>query len=169
MKLRKCSRCGKEQPETEKYFRKCRNKKNELKWFSRICRECNTQYSVEYGKKHQTHKKESVREYHKEYDKIHFDRHKDGYLKKMYGITLDQFKDLLMLQENKCAICGELNGQKGKKHFAVDHDHENDKIRGILCNKCNRGLGYFNDNIELLTKSINYLKQYNRTAVSVTN
>lgn len=42
----------------------------------------------------------------------------------------------------------------------VDHDHNTNKIRGLLCSRCNMGLGFFDDSIEGLTKAINYLKKY---------
>lgn len=67
---------------------------------------------------------------------------------------------LLKKQGGKCAICGvheesyiEAHGKK----FAIDHDHETGVIRGLLCCKCNRGLGYFKDSIESLKNAIAYL------------
>ena len=56
-------------------------------------------------------------------------------------------------QEGKCAICG----SKDEKHLCVDHSHENGKIRKLLCENCNKGLGYFRDNPLVLENAINYL------------
>ena len=64
----------------------------------------------------------------------------------------------------KCPICGgseeEMKGKGNKVNGAwvLDHCHEEDKFRGWLCHKCNRGIGCFDDNIEKLINAINYLK-----------
>jgi len=77
-------------------------------------------------------------------------------LKRRYGITLEQYEAMLESQNGKCAICkGDcLTG----RNLAVDHDHETGKVRGLLCSKCNQGLGQLN-NIELLQRAIDYLKE----------
>lgn len=75
---------------------------------------------------------------------------------KKYGITQEQFDSLLAAQENKCAICvSELEATKGTH---VDHDHETGKVRGILCQNCNRGLGMFKDSSELMSRAILYIR-----------
>lgn len=62
-------------------------------------------------------------------------------------------EDLIELKKNtvKCMICG------AKEKLVVDHDHSTNKVRGLLCNHCNRGLGHFRDNQETLLKAIDYL------------
>lgn len=77
-------------------------------------------------------------------------------LKRYYGITLAEYDNLLEKQEYKCAICGTEKTENGKS-FAVDHSHKTGKVRGLLCNKCNIGLGHFNDDNNLLLKAISYL------------
>jgi beta-N-acetylglucosaminidase len=81
---------------------------------------------------------------------------KDLALKKAYGISLDEYNSILLAQSGKCKIC--------KKHYseftialAVDHCHNTGKIRGLLCDSCNRGLGYFKDSRDLLLEASNYL------------
>lgn len=75
-----------------------------------------------------------------------------------YGITLEDYANLLAAQKDCCAIC-----KKHKSEFKIamhtDHDHKTGKIRGILCQKCNRGLGFFNDNKELLDSAKQYLNK----------
>ena len=79
------------------------------------------------------------------------------YLKRKYGITVEQYDLILKKQGACCAICGGINpnGQR----LAIDHDHKTGHVRGLLCSKCNRGLGKFEDSIQLLQAAINYLKE----------
>lgn len=58
--------------------------------------------------------------------------------------ALEKFEELQRRQENKCAIC------KRIKRLAVDHCHDTGKVRGLLCNSCNRGLGLFQDRADVL-------------------
>lgn len=83
---------------------------------------------------------------------------------KRYGLTLQQFNTILISQNGKCAICGtddpSCGGETKKSYnFHVDHDHETGIVRGLLCAKCNRGLGFFDDNPEKILASYNYLVQ----------
>jgi hypothetical protein len=69
------------------------------------------------------------------------------------------YNHILAEQENCCAICGSTaTGSKNKGQFSVDHDHITGKIRGLLCTRCNTGLGSFRDNKEFLRKAISYLE-----------
>lgn len=74
-----------------------------------------------------------------------------------YGITKEDYANLLEIQENKCAICR--NEFTKTKHTHVDHCHTTGKVRGILCSSCNRGLGFFYDNIQSLKNAVNYLSK----------
>lgn len=70
------------------------------------------------------------------------------------------FEKLLTEQEGKCAICKkELVLDGGKAGMHTDHDHKTSKVRGLLCAKCNRGLGCFDDNPGFLTEAIKYLER----------
>jgi hypothetical protein len=75
---------------------------------------------------------------------------------KTYGITLVEYNVMLQVQDNCCKIC-RVSRQAYKAEFSVDHDHKTGKVRGLLCHKCNRGLGMFNDSPELLSEAIQYL------------
>lgn len=77
-------------------------------------------------------------------------------LKRLYGITLEEYNILLEAQNSKCAIC-KINASEFKKDLAVDHCHTTGAVRGLLCTKCNPGLGYFQDSTELLKAAIEYL------------
>ena len=73
-----------------------------------------------------------------------------------YGITVKQIRELKKSQLNCCAICKE----KLKKIFNIDHCHVTGKVRGILCTRCNTGLGKFKDSTILLTEAFVYLSKY---------
>lgn len=75
-----------------------------------------------------------------------------------YGISEQEFNELAEKQQYKCAICT-TNAPGGKGNWHVDHDHSNGKIRGLLCHKCNTGIGLLNDDPELLRKAILYLEK----------
>lgn len=81
-------------------------------------------------------------------------------LPKIYGITNERYDEILEAQGNRCAVCGSDDpGHYGK--FVVDHDHETDAVRGLLCDDCNKGLGNFKDSIFNLESAIAYLNAKN--------
>lgn len=77
-------------------------------------------------------------------------------IKKIYGITVDEYYNLLEEQDGKCAIC---QNKPKKQRLAVDHDHKTGLIRGLLCTRCNHKLlGSAKDNIEVLKRAVSYLE-----------
>lgn len=91
-----------------------------------------------------------------------------SHLKRTYGITIEQYNELLAVQNNCCAICGTegrkriyVNKREQLLPLFVDHCHKTNKVRGLLCNKCNVGLAMYNENIESFLNAIIYLKENN--------
>lgn len=84
------------------------------------------------------------------------DQVRSSNLKKVYGITLDQFKEMFRSQGNNCAICR--RDSSNGKNWHVDHCHETNKIRGILCHPCNLMIGHAGDNVATLLSAVEYLK-----------
>jgi hypothetical protein len=80
-------------------------------------------------------------------------------IKIAFNITLEKYSSLLEKQGGLCAICKGVQVDGYHKNLAVDHDHETGEIRGLLCNTCNRGLGQFKDNINLMYSATRYLEQ----------
>jgi|ERR1035441_122973 hypothetical protein len=74
-------------------------------------------------------------------------------LQRIYGLTLAQYQELVDQQGNRCAICNKLF----EKAPHVDHDHKTKWVRGLLCTKCNMGIGLFDDNPDLMQKAIDYV------------
>lgn len=87
-------------------------------------------------------------------------------LKQEFGLTLDQYEQLLRKQNGLCAICHQ--ACKTGRRLAVDHDHNTGEVRGLLCGNCNRGLGMFNDNVVWLNRAIAYVSVLKAGADSVT-
>jgi hypothetical protein len=82
---------------------------------------------------------------------------RDSHLRCTYGITLDDKTRMIEEQDGKCYIC--YKPVQGKT-ANVDHCHTTGKVRKILCTKCNFGLGHLNDDIELLQRCIDYIKEH---------
>jgi hypothetical protein len=94
----------------------------------------------------------------KHYAKTHLQKWKDN-LKQKYGITSDDYFQMLKNQNNVCAICQKGQPDKKGKKLSVDHCHKTGKVRGLLCTNCNQGLGQFRDDTDVLGKAINYLNK----------
>lgn len=74
-----------------------------------------------------------------------------------YGLTLADYDALCAAQDGLCALCGQTQGWARLHDLAVDHNHATGRVRGLLCHKCNVGLGHFEDSVDLLQKAIEYL------------
>lgn len=74
-----------------------------------------------------------------------------------YGITYDQYLELLDSQGGVCAICSGKERHPTKKNLSVDHCHSTGEVRGLLCGHCNTALGLFKDNVKLIEKAKEYL------------
>ena len=70
---------------------------------------------------------------------------KNALLKRTYGITLEQYDQMFDQQNGVCAICGGTNSDG--KRLSVDHNHTTNKVRKLLCQRCNVGLGFIEDGI----------------------
>ncbi len=89
-------------------------------------------------------------------------RRQDHHLRTKYGVTLEWYEKTLSGQDGGCAICKTNNPGAGKQYFCVDHDHETQKPRGLLCSRCNQGLGYFKDSVALLMVAVAYLNRFKK-------
>jgi hypothetical protein len=123
-----------------------------------------TEYQREYQRKYREENKEKLYNYNlvrnlkktehlKEYRKNYYQTFRKY---NMYGITREDYELLLENQGNKCKIC-ELEFTS-EKEIKIDHNHDNNKVRGLLCHNCNVALGHMRDDIQLLERAINYIK-----------
>lgn len=85
---------------------------------------------------------------------------KASHIKHKYKLSIEWFQNLIKEQENKCAICRiDFDGTRTAARPCIDHDHTSGKVRGLLCHRCNTGLGMFKDERELLFAAADYLNQ----------
>lgn len=125
--------------------------------FQWTLQEAKWDYSTQDGKENQ-------RRFHRENNRNSY-RHKS--LMAAFGLTLQQYEDMATRQNHLCACCGkpEIVKRHGKLLWlAVDHCHSTGKLRDLLCNTCNQGLGQFKDDPELLRKAAAYLERHSANA-----
>ena len=160
-----CSKCGEIKPLGE--FHKHKSQKD---GHCRECKECTCARGREWyaankgqkaakGKAYYAANKKRIAAKGKAYYAANVERYTDRWLQKTYSVSLSEYNEMLGAQDNRCAICGEASGEFIRK-LAVDHDHETGQIRGLLCGRCNPGLGYFMHDPELLKQAIGYLEYW---------
>lgn len=104
--------------------------------------------------------KEYMREWHKKARLANPEYYADQDLRRKYGVSLEWYNETLANQNGVCAICKQPETAviKGRViAMPVDHCHKTGKARGLLCTKCNRGLGLFRDSKAFLMSAIEYL------------
>lgn len=97
-------------------------------------------------------------EYQKKYRMTNPEKSKNSYLRKNYGITLEDYNRMHEEQKGVCKICERPEPTK-YYNLAVDHCHKTGKIRGLLCSPCNRALGFLQESSEIVLKAHQYLEQ----------
>lgn len=93
------------------------------------------------------------------------DRVFDQSLRRLYGITLKQYDEMLAKQDQRCSLCGERPQTDRRMH--VDHDHATGNIRALLCHHCNLLLGNAKDSVDRLRQAIAYLERHVRGEADV--
>lgn len=74
-----------------------------------------------------------------------------------YGLAEGQFDELMILQESKCGICARNLSGSSLDDIAVDHDHQTNEVRGLLCHRCNMAIGGLGDTVAALQMALKYL------------
>ena len=131
--MKQCTKCLEFKTDNEFRLRK------ERKQSHVICRSCENKNNLDrHHKKYKSseRRKKAIRKYG---------------LKKYYGLTEEDYITLANKQEQCCAIC------KEETKLFVDHDHKTGNVRGLLCQGCNSGLGFFKDDRERIRRSLKYL------------
>lgn len=141
MDTKKCTTCQETKPLSEFGLQRGRPRHH--------CKVCKNKESREWYEKNKDRKKQLSKRYRK--------TKKDQDLKKSYGISLHDYSGMLVKQNQSCKICN-IHQDKLKRALCVDHDHLTGKVRGLLCDTCNRSLGLLKDNIDVLKRAVKYLE-----------
>ena len=132
---------------------------------NKTCSKCNeTKQAIEFGKdsskkdglrsecKVCQNKREALR---RTKPKVINQRYKAS-LKQKYGIDVEEYNRLFEAQKGCCKICNK-HQTEFKKKLSVDHNHTTGKVRGLLCDSCNRGLGFLQDSPNTVASALEYL------------
>lgn len=150
---RRCSACGQSKPLTEFYKdRKGRD------GYGYSCKPCaRIRASSNYYDNHEQRRKNN-RQYGAQ-PRVR-SRTRDQKLQAKYGVTSAEYDRLLARQGGVCAICKQHRRDARNREMPVDHDHATKAVRGILCDHCNRIIGLFNDDPDVITAAVNYLRAW---------
>jgi hypothetical protein len=88
------------------------------------------------------------------------DKRRDYDLNKNYGINHEIYLKMLEEQNGCCKICGISEKETGKR-LHVDHNHKTGKVRGLLCTRCNTGIGKFKEDPDIIRRAIEYVERWN--------
>lgn len=131
-----CENCG------NKYeLRKTPNKGR-----PKLCGTCLNVDARKRAREAKYYKKPKHREYSREWR-----------LKRYYNLSTSEYEDILKRQNGVCAICKEESSSDNSNYLVVDHSHDSGKVRGLLCDRCNRAIGSLRDNPIILQNAISYL------------
>lgn len=156
--VKTCARCHTEKP-TDEYYRSGYQRKDGSWGLMNICKPCNAEKSREYYQDNLQDQREKARSKQKQRRDDHptQKQYERAYkLRKKYGISLEDWDALYDLQLGRCGIC---LVPLAEVKACVDHDHATGAVRGLLCNVCNQGIGYFRDDLEILRRAITYLTE----------
>lgn len=121
------------------------------------CKDCSLKYARKSFAKLTPEQKEKRRETLRNWKNKNPTRYKENAIFKRYKINFDDLNNLLVAQDYRCFIC-KISQKELGKYLSIDHCHTTGKVRGLLCNSCNNGLGRFKDNITYLKNAIKYLE-----------
>ena len=129
------------------------------------CRVLDRDRQLAYVKEWRSKNPEKQRAYVRKYNAAHKEAHAASNaawkMKRLYGLSLEDFGGLWAAQGFVCAVCGSVPRamKGGRDGRCVDHDHETGRVRGILCNGCNMALGYVRDSPATLRALAEYLER----------
>jgi len=123
-----------------------------------VCKECDSVANTAWRKNNKDKKDEKDKEWKKQNPSKVKNSYYKYNLKRKFNLSEQDYEQMLTSQEGCCAICRQTYCSTGYR-FAVDHCHVTGKIRGLLCQACNTGIGKLKDNVDLLKRAIEYLEK----------
>lgn len=150
--LKACSGCGVEKTKAEFYV--SRHTPSGVPVLSQPCIECKKpRMRQHYSENRERLSARSLERWHE----LSEDEKQMVTLLRKYGISLGDYDQMYEQQSGQCAICETEKAPRGRDRLVVDHCHTTGKVRGLLCHKCNRGIGFLNDDPSIVSMAVDYL------------
>ena len=152
-RMKTCTACAQILPIDS--FHQSSVRKNGTIVYQPRCRSC---YNAHYATRwHTMDKEKKAKENFRRKEKFNSDWHKNYRLTTKYNITLEDFQARYEVQQGKCFICELVVAQD---EIRVDHCHKSGKVRKLLCHSCNTLLGHAKEDVNILSKAIDYIKDH---------
>ncbi len=182
--MKRCPSCPDGQqwhPATAEFFHRDKGSKDGLICWCKVCksqkekkynqrpevwgrqkarREQNKERIAQQGKTRYEASKQQILATMKTQYQVNREHYRFWAIAKRYGLSAEKWNDIFEQQKGRCALCDNEFDVNKSKFIQVDHCHSTGVIRGLLCTKCNVGLGAFGDSPEMLLKAIQYLESY---------
>lgn len=137
--MKRCGKCGEEKPRTiENFYRKV-NSPDGLSYTCKVCSRAADKLRDRSASR-----------------PLRLEQQRRGDLRRRYSITAEERQLLEEFQEGVCAVCGK--PCPSGKQLSLDHNHETNELRGLLCSPCNWALGKLGDSEEAIQRVLNYLQ-----------
>ena len=150
MKTKNCRRCNETKPIEQFHRRKASSDGR-----NRICAACAVAEVNAWNKANPEYHREKA----KEYRLRHPGRVADNNLRWRLGVPRGTYDQMLAAQDGRCGICGDTDPGARTTRFHVDHDKETGIVRGLLCARCNTGIGQLRHSKPILLSAIEYLER----------
>lgn len=144
---KRCQRCKETKPLAEFFA-----DKNQYDGHARMCKPCQTTRHQQWVEEN----REQVNRYARQRYKNDPHRYMEYERRGHYGMAPGEYARMLAEQKGRCAICG-TDDPAPRRNFAVDHCHETGLVRGLLCGKCNTGIGQLQHSIDIILSAARYL------------
>lgn len=148
--MKTCTGCHVEKPLTD--FNRSAHGRNGMR---ARCIDCSSAENRVRYKKDLEASRKAGREYSKTRRELFPEKVKEAQLKSKYGLSLEQYNQMVLIQEGRCAICKE-----EYEPLCVDHNHINGEVRALLCDQCNIGISNFRDSAVRARAAADYLDRY---------
>jgi hypothetical protein len=163
--IKKCSRC-----KAEKSFNDFYKNKSQSSGYSSWCKQCSREGTAKWVHENRDRKRLIDRKSRvanreaillREKERYQPDRAREKRLARKFGMSIEQYSQMLIAQNGRCAIChGRGSGMSHSDNLSIDHDHRGGGVRGLLCARCNVGIGMFKDDIDCLLRAAAYLTSH---------
>jgi hypothetical protein len=159
--VKRCKKCNDIKPVSE--FYRATGTRDGLRGQCKACEDArhkawyrrNRKRAIGYAKRWQEANAERVRDYQRQYRAEHAQQFREGHLRRVFDLTGAEYQALLDAQGGGCALCG--RAPRVGRSLHVDHNHETGAVRGLLCFRCNVGIGHFGEDTLRTADAIVYL------------